>query len=206
MQPARSPALRRVHPFKAYLEDVMAARRTGSRIIGIALAGLLVSSTAGAQILFGGSAAGCYGLVCMPLTSFVTLPGTSVSPRWETFTGWTNPTEFAISQNQNARGDQDENGQGEFPFNKTAAASTGVAFTLFFTFLNTSLVTSHGGDGFVSLAAPPALATPVNAHLEFGETSVIDTNPEPATLVLTATGLLALGAVLRRRRRRHASV
>jgi len=134
------------------------------------------------------------------------LPGTSVSPRWETFTGWTNPTEFAISQNQNARGDQDENGQGEFPFNKTAAASTGVAFTLFFTFLNTSLVTSHGGDGFVSLAAPPALATPVNAHLEFGETSVIDTNPEPATLVLTATGLLALGAVLRRRRRRHASV
>jgi len=108
MQPARSPALRRVHPFKAYLEDVMAARRTGSRIIGIALASLLVSSTAGAQILFGGSAAGCYGLVCMPLTSFVTLPGTSVSPRWETFTGWTNPTEFAISQNQNARGDQDE--------------------------------------------------------------------------------------------------
>jgi len=204
MQPARSPALRRVHPFKAYLEDVMAARRTGSRIVGIALASLLVSSTASAQLLFGGSAAGCFGLVCMPLTSFVTLPGTSVSPRWETFTGSANSTAFAVRQDQNAQGDQGENGQGEFHFNKTAAASTGVAFTLFFTFLNTSLATSHGDDGFVSLAAPPVLAAPVTAHLEFGETSVIDTNPEPATLVLTATGLLALGAVLRRRRRKYA--
>lgn len=191
----------------------MAARRTGSRIIGIALVGLCVATTARAQLVLAGSVGGCAGLVCLPLTGFVTLPEEASSVRWETFTNSTNPAAFGLSHRKEHgrgwgnRGKHEDDNLGPFHLDNAAAASAGFVFTLFFTVLNSSLGASNetgiaGTGGVADVTAPATFGAPITAHLDVGETSVI-ANPEPATLALVATGLLAVAGAERLRRRRR---
>jgi MYXO-CTERM domain-containing protein len=192
-----------VRPLKPFVEDVMAALRTGMRIIGIALTSLCLSTAARGQVLFSGSAAGCFGFVCAPITSFATFPGNGLTPRWVGLNAPTGSIGFGgFPANQNAQGDQDgdqgEDGLGAPHFNAATPAFTGIAVTLFAFMMN-----SHGDTPANGVETPVTLSSPLTAHLDFGETSALVATPEPMSGALTATGLLALGAaVLLRRRRR----
>lgn len=167
---------------------------------GVAFASVCLSTAAHAQVLFSGAAAGCVGFVCVPVTSFTTLPGVGIIPQWATFDASTASSAIGVfAMSEDAEGGQNEDEPGELHFRATPAfAGIGLTVAAF-------AISNSNGNAPGNGAAPPSgVATPLTAHVDLGETSAVVANPEPMTAALTATGLLALGVagLIRRRRRR----
>jgi hypothetical protein len=180
-------------------EEVMAARGTGLRIAGSAVLSLCLSTaTPAQQVVYATSTIGCFGVVCVPTAGIAELPALRFTPDFAAFDGPTGSSLLpSLGKNANGRANRDESGDGHF--NRATAVYTGVAFGLLVSYLKTS------GDGHapVSDVAPTPPTVPLAAHLEAGVTSNLVATPEPTTNALMATGLIALGLGLARRRRQR---
>lgn len=204
----------------------MAARRIELRMAGIALASLCFATTTRAQVGYTGPTVGCFGVMCMPVVSLTAFTVPDYAVPWA-FTGFPASSELAtggfgssgfrsvgygtIARNTEANdADDDRDEAGAQHFNKAAAVYTGVAFTVLVAVLESPIGNGPPSSvaapqAFLSVASNP-ISPPVTAHLDFAQTSTLVATPEPITLTLTATGLLALGilAFPRRGRRTNA--
>jgi hypothetical protein len=175
----------------------MAARGTGLRIVGAALASLCLCTVATAQqVVYSASTIGCFGVVCIPAaTSIAALPALRLTPDLGVYGGSTESSLLpALGKNENGQGNRDDSGDEHF--NRATAVYTGVAFGLLVSLAKPS------GDGHTpeSEAAPVTFSVPLTAHLESAVTSDVVVNPEPTTQALMAAGLIVLGLSLLRRR------
>lgn len=198
----------------------MAARSTVGRLTGIALASLCLATASRAQqVVYPGSAFGCYGSVCIPLSSLGLLTGTGLASDLSAFRSSAGWGAFTTSgPNGNAQADAGTGSSG-FHFNQAVAAYTGLTFGAFIVLLNqpghqessatTAAATNSNADvpavtnASVDVPPPTTFSIPIGAHLEFAETSALVTTPEPMTFTLMATGLVALAGITIRRRRRE---
>ena len=181
----------------------MAARSTALRIAGVALASLCVSTAMPAQQLFAGWKTGCFGVVCVPATGLGLLPGSGSAPEWAGYgsPAAQNALAAKIARVKNGSNKSDEGGSDldDTHLDKTVAASTGIAFVVAVSVLNSQ---NGRGQDTDNQDDTPTFSAPLNAHLEIAQTSDVIANPEPSTQALMASGLLVIGAAAVRRRRR----